>query len=182
VSRWLVRNELVSRRALDDAGGVAQWLVHQLGPSDGKALSHETRPAPGHPDLPVHELFGLLHSLSHQLLRALAVDSGYSETSLSEYLFPYDLAFAIYPNGGSEFSLGAMRTVLEQNLDAVVSRAVDNDSCLYDPNCMITNEGADHGCLQLPETACQSWNRNLSRWHLFGSPDGSKVGYWDPTL
>ncbi|MEU8589321.1 hypothetical protein AB0C59_20285 [Streptomyces sp. NPDC048664] len=182
VSRWMVRNELVSQGALDDAGGVAQWLVHQLGPSNGQALSHEVRPAPGHPDLPVHELFGLLHSLSHQILRALAVDSGYSETSLSEYLFPYDLAFAVYPNGGSDFSLGAMRTVLEQNLDAVVSRAVDNDSCLYDPNCMITNEGADHGCLQLPETACQSWNRNLSRWHLFGSPDGSRVGYWDPSL
>ncbi|MED7950720.1 hypothetical protein [Streptomyces sp. BE303] len=182
VSRWLVRNSLVPAADLEEAGGVAQWLVHQLGRSDGESVRRESRPAKDDPDLPVHELFGLLHSLSHQLLRALAVDSGYSETSLSEYLFPHDLAFAIYPNGGSDFSLGALRTVLEQNLDAVVTRAVDNDSCLYDPNCMLTNEGADHGCLQLPETACQFWNRNLSRWHLFGSPDGDRIGYWDPTL
>ncbi|MFG3225173.1 hypothetical protein ACGF07_10370 [Kitasatospora sp. NPDC048194] len=182
VSRWLVRNRLVTAADLRQAGGVTRWLVHQLGRTDGESLRLESRPAEGDPDLPVHELFGLLHSLSHQLLRALAVDSGYSETSLSEYLFPHDLAFAVYPNGGSEFSLGALRTVLEQNLDAVVTRAVDNDSCLYDPNCMLANNGADHGCLQLPETACQFWNRNLSRWHLFGSPDGSRVGYWDPTL
>lgn len=33
--------------------------------------------------------------MAHQLLRALAVDSGYSETSLSEYLFPYELALTV---------------------------------------------------------------------------------------
>lgn len=182
ITRWLVRNDLVDQNDLAEAGGVAQWLVHQLARSGREPLSHDTPPPEGHPDHAVYELFGLLHSLSHQLVRALAVDSGYSETSLSEYLFPHDLAFAVYPNGGSDFTLGALRTVLEQNLDAVVIRAVDNDSCLYDPNCMLTNRGADHGCLQLPETACQHWNRNLSRWHLFGSPDGVKIGYWDPML
>jgi hypothetical protein len=116
--------------------------------------------------------------MAHQVLRALAVDSGYSETSLSEYLFPYDLAFAIHPNGASDFTIGALRTVLEQNLDQIIERAMDNDTCLYDPHCMLTNQGADHGCLYLPETACQLWNRNLSRWHLYGSPDGTRTGYW----
>ena len=96
-----------------------------------------------------------------------------SETGLSEYLFPYELSFAIHPNGGSEFTIGGLRTVLEQNLDEVVDRAVENASCIYDPNCMVANRGADHGCLQLPETACQSWNRFISRWDLFGSPDGT---------
>ena len=57
-----------------------------------------------------------------EVLRALAVDSGYSETGLSEYLFPYELSFAIHPNGGSEFTIGGLRTVLEQNLDEVVDR------------------------------------------------------------
>jgi hypothetical protein len=117
------------------------------------------------------------------MLRAVAVDSGYSETGLSEYLFPMSLAFAIYPNGGSEFTIGGLRTVLEQNLDAVVQRAMENDSCLYDPNCMMANRGVDHGCLQLPETACQCWNWFLSRWELFGEPSGAPgriVGYWDP--
>jgi len=120
--------------------------------------------------------------MSHQVIRALAVDSGYSETGLSEYLFPYELSFAVHPNGGSEFTIGGFRTVLEQNLDEVVTRAVENATCIYDPNCMVANRGADHGCLQLPETACQSWNRFISRWDLFGSPDGTWIGYWDPRL
>ncbi|MER6143086.1 hypothetical protein ABT174_24115 [Streptomyces sparsogenes] len=182
VHRWLIKNQLATNVALTDAGGVRRWVLQQLGQSDGEVIHRETRPAPDEPDRPVYELFGLLHSLAHQLLRALAVDSGYSETSLSEYLFPHDLAFALYPNGGAEFSLGALRTVIEQNLDAVVTRAKDNDSCLYDPNCMLSSEGADLGCLLLPETACQHWNRNLSRWHLFGDPDGERIGYWDPAL
>jgi hypothetical protein len=97
-------------------------------------------------------------------------------------LFPYELSFALHPNGGSEFTIGGLRTVLEQNLDEVVDRAVQNATCIYDPNCMVANRGADHGCLQLPETACQAWNRFISRWDLFGSPDGDIVGYWEPVL
>jgi hypothetical protein len=47
--------------------------------------------------------------------------------------------------------MGGLRTVLEQNLAEVVGRTGDNDTCIYDPNCMVANRGADHGCLQLPE-------------------------------
>ena len=152
----------------------------QLDPEDGQLprWDPDEEVAPGDPDFGARALFRLLHSTAHQVLRALAVDSGYSETGLSEYLFPYELSFAVHPNGGSEFTIGGLRTVLEQNLDEVVDRAVENSSCIYDPNCMVANRGADHGCLQLPETACQSWNRFISRWDLFGSPDGTVIGYW----
>lgn len=56
--------------------------------------------------------------------------------------------------------------------------ALENDTCLYDPNCMQANRCADHGCLFLPETACQCWNRHLSHWY----PDRDVVGYWDAAL
>src|SRR5438132_397458 len=64
-------------------------------------------------------------------------------------------------------------------------RAVETDSCLYDPNCMLANRGVDHGCLQLPETACQCWNWFLSRWELFGEPSAAPdriIGYWEPAI
>ncbi len=92
---------------------------------------------------------------------------------------------AIYPNGGTEFTIGGLRTVLEQSLDEIVRRTVDNASCLYDPNCLLANRGADHGCLQLPETACQCWNWFLSRWELYGQPiekDTRIVGFWEPSV
>jgi hypothetical protein len=183
VARWLLANSLVGRAELQEAGGPHRWFAARLDPRDGRLPRWDPDPPqPGDDQYGAWALFGLLHTMAHQLLRALAVDSGFSETSLSEYLFPYDLAFAVHPNGGSEFTIGGLRTVLEQNLDEVIVRAVENAACIYDPNCMVANQGVDHGCLQLPETACQSWNRALSRWHLYGSPDGTRTGYWDPGL
>ncbi len=185
-ARWLVANRAASLKDLPDGNAVGPWFAAQVGDWDGRMpppWSPEVVEDPSSPGYAVGLYFRLLHSMAHQTLRAVAVDSGFAETSLSEYLFPMSLAFAIYPNGGSEFTIGGLRTVLEQSLDAVVQRAVENDSCLYDPNCMVANRGVDHGCLQLPETACQCWNRFLSRWELFGEPSASAsriVGYWEP--
>ena len=184
VERWLVANGITRAGEVSDAGGAHRWFASRLDPEDGQLprWDPDSTVLPDDPEYGARMLFGLLHSVAHQVLRALAVDSGYSETGLSEYLFPYELSFAIHPNAGSEFTIGGFRTVLEQNLDEVVERAVNNATCIYDPNCMIANRGADHGCLQLPETACQSWNRFISRWDLFGSPDRRFTGYWDPSL
>lgn len=188
VARWLIANRAASADELRGGADVARWFASQVTDFDGRL------PPPWSPD-PIDDpadsaygaqlLFRLLHSVAHQVLRAVAVDSGFSETGLSEYLFPMSLAFAVFPNAGSEFTIGGLRTVLEQNLDEIVQRALDNDSCLYDPNCLVANRGADHGCLQLPETACQCWNWFLSRWELFGEPrEGHDrvVGYWDAML
>lgn len=185
VARWLVANHAASLEELTEPGGVARWFAAHMGDYDGRLpppWNPEREPDPADAEYGPRLLFRLLHSVSHQMLRGLAVHSGFSETALSEYLFPYALAFAIHPNGGSEFTIGGLRTVLEQNLGEVVSSAVDNDTCIYDPNCMVANRGADHGCLQLPETACQAWNWFISRWELFGSPDGEVTGYWTPEL
>lgn len=185
VARWLIANQAASHDELTGPGGVARWLAANMDEYDGRLpppWDPDREPEPSDADYGPRLLFTLLHSVSHQMLRGLAVDSGFSETALSEYLFPYALAFAVHPNGGSEFTMGGLRTVLEQNLAEVVGRAGDNDTCIYDPNCMVANRGADHGCLQLPETACQAWNWFISRWELFGSPDGEVKGYWSPKL
>ena len=176
VLRWLHANGLATPARVPDVTTMKRWFAGSLEAGNGQP------PVFADGASGAERLFGLLHTISHQLLRALAVDSGYSETSLSEYLFPYELAFALHPNDRSESAIGALRAVLEQNLDAVVNRALDNDTCMYDPNCMEANDGADHGCLLLPETACRCWNRYLSRHYLYGTPDGSLTGYWDTQL
>lgn len=183
VSRWLQATALATPEEL--AGGVRRWLAEQTQGFDDQlppGWDPETWPDAADPQRGARALVGLLHSFAHQIIRALAVDSGFSEEALSEYLFPLDLAFAVYPNGGSEFTIGALRSVYEQNLDEIVSRAVETDTCLYDPNCMIANHGSDHGCLQLAETSCQWWNWFLSRWHLYGEPGSGVPGYWTATL
>lgn len=185
VARWMVANRAATPKELAGPGGVAQWLAARMGDYDGRLpppWNPKREPDPSDEEFGPRMLFRLVHSISHQMLRGLAVDSGFSETALSEYLFPFALAFAIHPNGGSEFTIGGLRTVFEQNLREIVERAFQNDTCIYDPHCMVANRGVDHGCLQLPETACQAWNWFISRWELFGSPDGSVVGYWSPKL
>lgn len=188
VARWLVANRAASARDLARGSKVAPWFAAQVPDFDGRMpppWNPEPIDDPSRPGYGAGLYFRLLHSAAHQMIRAVAVDSGFAETGLSEYLFPMSAAFAIYPNAGSEFTIGGLRTVLEQNLDDIVRRAVENDSCLYDPNCMRANRGADHGCLQLPETACQCWNWFLSRWELFGEiedPRDRIVGYWEADL
>jgi hypothetical protein len=185
VGRWLVANHLAAADELAGPGGVKRWFAARLEgyePELPPRWDPEATPDPADASTGPRALYELLHSASHQIMRALAVDSGFAEEGLSEYLFPHDLAFAIYPNGGTEFTIGALRTVFEQNLDEIVARAVETDGCMYDPNCLIANRGADHGCLQLAETACQVWNWFLSRWQLFGSPDRAVTGYWDPVM
>lgn len=187
VAEWVRRNGWATDTELRrEDGGVLRWFARGLEGYDGQLPPWGPgRAEPGSAIEGPRALFTLLHSMAHQVLRALAVDSGFQETGLSEYLFPYALAFAIYPNAGGEFTIGGLRTVLEQSLADVVGRAFDNASCLYDPNCLVANRGADHGCLFLPETACQMWNRDLSRWELFGGSDldgGRPVhGFWETT-
>lgn len=184
VARWLDVNNLASTSETGGADGVIQWFARYLlrRGDEIEWIEFSTMPAPE--DRAGDALVRLIHSMSHQVIRALSVDSGFMETSLSEHFFPYHLSFAAYPRANGEFVIGGLRTVMEQNLDEIVRTATENDACLYDPNCLIANRGADHGCLFLPETACSFRNRNahLSRWELFGSLDRSIVGYWDPSL
>jgi hypothetical protein len=177
VERWLTANGHDVRGRIQAAGDLRLWLAEYLthvGDIAANSYEDQTRPEWSAPEA----VMRLLHSMAHQFIRALSVDSGFAETSMSEHFFPYHLAFAIYPRARGEFVIGGLRTVLEQNLNEIVNRAMENDQCIYDPNCYVS-KGADHGCLFLPETACSFWNRNqhLSRWDLFGGPEG-QIGYW----
>lgn len=175
LEHWLRENELVRDEQLTSAGGLRKWYARQLEGFDGQTVDWDDDAERGSERFAAQAVYELLHTMAHQLLRAVSVDSGFGEAALSEYLFPYDFAFAVYPNATSEFTIGGLRTVIEQVLGEVVARAQDNDNCLYDPNCFEMG-GADLGCLFLPETSCTGWNRNLTRWKLFGGGDWS--GYW----
>lgn len=179
VARWLTEAALVGEQELADAGGARQWFARNAEELEGQIPTWDPnmRPEVGSTRAAIVAVFELIHSLAHQMLRALAVEAGFGEAGLSEYLFPFDLAFAVYPNASTEFTIGGLRTVVEQVLADVVMRAMESGTCLYDPNCFISQPGADLGCLFLPETACSVWNRFLTRWALFGRPDGG-VGYW----
>ncbi len=117
------------------------------------------------------------HTLSHLLLRAIAVDAGYSSASIRERVYLEKqgnrtrggvLLYATQP--GSEGSLGGLIALVPQ-FSKFLERAMQNaGSCSGDPLCKnhafkagYYNGAACYGCLLLPETSCEHRNMWLDR-------------------
>ena len=131
-------------------------------------------------------VFGLLHTLSHLCVRQVALLCGLDRTSLSEYLLPRTLTFAIYCNHRFGATIGALTALFEQSLAEWLNAVRDARRCVYDPVCR-EREASCHACTHLAETSCRFFNLNLGRSFLFGGYDRQlqrdiQVGYFDPSL
>lgn len=166
VVRWLVASGLV-----DDPGDVdpQAWLFSVLEPVDSIF------------DPPDHAItravLGLVHSVSHRTLRAVALRSGLAEQSLSEYLLPHNLGFLIYADTRSEFVLGGLEHVYRNHLADSLASMDEERRCVFDPPCR-NHSGACAICMHLSENSCERFNSALSRWYLFGGNDEATT--WQP--
>ena len=145
---------------------------------------------------PLPARYFLLHSLSHVLMRQLALDSGYSSTSLRERLYCSDRAGAemagilIYTaTSDSDGSLGGLVEMGNpENLGPLFRRAVEGARlCANDPLCadrLPTGTGADlngaacHACLLLSETACECGNHYLDRGVLVNTVANADTAFF----
>ena len=127
--------------------------------------------------------FVLLHSLAHMLIQGLALDCGYSSTSIRERIYsspgPRDpmagiLLYTATPD--SDGSLGGLAdkghaSRFEPLLRDALDRAL---FCSSDPLCGHSapgemgelNGAACHACLLVSETSCERGNRYLDRAHV----------------
>jgi hypothetical protein len=130
-------------------------------------------------------VFGLLHTLSHLCVRQAALLCGLDRTSLSEYLLPRTLTFAIYCNHRFGATIGALTALFEQSLAEWLNAVRNSRRCVYDPVCR-ERESSCHACTHLAETSCRFFNLNLGRSFLFGGQDRlldkNLIGYLDPSL
>lgn len=178
VFHWLKLNGLTENcdlSSLDDEAKIRAWILNQTRTVDPFQQIPESEPINC-------AVYNLVHSFSHLVLRQAVIQSGFDRTSLSEYLFPRALAFVIYSNNRSAFTIGGLYTLFEQTLHEHLRAAIDrSENCVYDPVC-IENTGACHACMFISEMSCEHFNRNLDRKYLFGraEPDGNEfIGYWD---
>lgn len=121
-----------------------------------------------------------LHTLSHMLLRAIALECGYSSASLSERIYAGTeddprsgiLIYTAVPD--AEGTLGGLSSLAEhESLVAIVRRAWnDGLRCSSDPLCAerlpqppadFLHGAACHACLFVSETTCERGNRFLDR-------------------
>lgn len=112
------------------------------------------------------------HTLSHRLLRALSVDSGYGSASIRERVLvpPASpgglLLYASQP--GSDGTLGGLIDLVTRFESVLESAFTDLDSCSNDPLCaQVVEDGAEgaacYSCLFSSETSCELLNFSLDR-------------------
>jgi hypothetical protein len=130
-------------------------------------------------------ILGVLHSISHLLVRCAKRGSGYDEHSLSEYVLPADLSVLIYVASRRDYTMGGLRSLFEHGLSAWFEEAEQASiNCTFDPIC--TEEGAAcHGCVHIP-LGCETFNHGVSRSYLHrGMIHGTNRwisvtrGFWD---
>ena len=173
VWRWLASNSrspTLPRSASDPERATIAYFVNLL---DGVPLRETLRSHRAKERM----VFGLLHTLSHLAVRQAALLCGLDRTSLSEYILPRTLSFAIYCNHRFGATIGALASLFEQSLNEWLRSIKDADRCVYDPVCG-DRGGSCHACTHLAETSCRFFNLNLGRSFLFGGMD-SELGAID---
>ena len=114
-------------------------------------------------------VYHLVHTYSHSILKQITRLSGISRTSLAEHLLPYALSSIIYTDQREDFSLGGIYTLLESDLDDLLSEIHrQGNNCVYDPVCS-RRGSACFSCMHISEVSCSHLNRNIARDFLFGS-------------
>ena len=138
----------------------------------------------------------LLHTLSHALIRQLAMECGYTTSSISERIYSTYRAddrkmsgILLYTSSSdSDGSLGGLvRRGRPENLKVTLDGALSSATwCSSDPLCIESREqgykslnyAACHACSLLPETSCEMRNCLLDRVSLMGMPDDTGLGYF----
>ena len=172
-----------ARRQLDEYTDEEVWAFFQNHLQTVEAYEKFVTAEPDSLDKKITEdIFTLIHTLSHIFLKQASTISGFDRTNLSEYLFPRALSFAIYSNNRDEFNIGGMRTMVEQDLDHLLSQARNHgNECVYDPVCS-ERDGACLSCLFVSEISCSYFNQILCRDYLYGSrPNTGRnmTGFWE---
>jgi hypothetical protein len=184
-----------------DAKRIVKWLhANNLAPDPANIneptlwlLQHQSqitsRSGPAFEDSPpldfrIPWLVGsALHSANHLLIKAIADQSSFGETAISEHLLLSLNQTIIFVNRLQEFSLGGLKTFFEQRLDqAFNSLLQERGDCMFHPDCEERLGGACAGCLHLPEVVCRLFNNALSRILLYGGEIGTNMEGVEKTL
>lgn len=112
--------------------------------------------------------YTLLHTYAHVVMKAVSEFSGLDIGSLSEYLFPCDLAFVVYRNA-TTMDLGYMSALWRNSNTDFLEYLGSHESLQCGSGSLCeTKGGACPDCIVVPETSCIASNRLLSRSVLGG--------------
>ena len=117
----------------------------------------------------------LLHSMAHHVMHGIARFSGLDLGSLSEVIFPADLAFVVHRRGMTE-DLGNISSMWRDQNAAFLRHLVARRELRCGSGTLCDHRGgACPACIMIPETSCVASNQLLSRAALVGG----RAPQWD---
>jgi hypothetical protein len=128
----------------------------------------------------------LLHSMAHHVMHGIARFSGLDLGSLSEVIFPADLAFIVHRRGMTE-DLGNISSMWRDQNSAFLRYLVARRELRCGSGTLCDQRGgACPACIMIPETSCIAGNQLLSRSVLVGGrappwdvDQSPLIGYFD---
>ncbi|MDY0885393.1 hypothetical protein ACFPL7_24130 [Dongia soli] len=128
----------------------------------------------------------LLHTMSHHVMHDIARFSGLDLGSMSEVIFPADLAFVVHRRGMTE-DLGNISSMWRDHNSGFLRYLVARRELRCGSGTLCDHRGgACPACIMIPETSCVAGNQLLSRAALIGGEPplwdqvGTKlVGYFE---
>src|SRR5882672_1084664 len=169
IAGWLIDNGFAAGSPPATEAEAWAWLYASV--SGLQASPHE----PGYGDEAAVAVRTLMHTMSHIFLRRIEW-SGFSPSSVGEYLIPGSLSFILYANRYAETKIGGLTTLFEQQLTTWLWDAVQSGyECVYDPIC--TDDGGSCAGCTHREPNCVMFNRELSRATTYGgtTPQNSEL-------
>lgn len=176
IERWMSREDVQSRGRQLDAG-FGRWRDEHQG-------TH--REFPGMP-------YFVLHSFSHMLITAVALECGYPASSIRERIYALPgIGYGVLLYTGtadSEGTLGGLIQVGRRIHEHIRSALELGELCSNDPVCAqhepeSTHEhrflhgAACHGCLLIAETSCEQQNDFLDRALVVPTVDNLGVEFF----
>ena len=142
-----------------------------------------------YPGLP----YVMLHTLSHLLITAVALDCGYAASSIRERIYVGEAGYGILLYTASPDAEGTLGGLVEaaDRLDLYLRQAVDMGRlCSNDPVCAqhqpdsrqedrLLSGAACHGCVLLPESSCERRNDFLDRALVVPTVDEERTAFFD---
>jgi hypothetical protein len=145
---------------------------------------------------PLTPQFLLIHTLAHLLINQLALDCGYSSSSLRERIYvganasgdEWAGALIYTATASSDGTLGGLvRQGQPRLFGQTLQAAIENATwCSSDPLCIESagqgidalNLAACHACAIVSETSCEHRNVLLDRALVVGTPDAPELGFF----
>jgi hypothetical protein len=117
----------------------------------------------------------LLHTVAHHVMHGVVRFSGLDLSSMSEAIFPADLAFVVYRRGMTE-DLGNISSMWRDHNGALLRYLVARRELRCGSGTLCDHRGgACPACVMIPETSCVGANQLLSRAALVGG----RAPLWD---